>query len=268
MRVTTSNKRSCFLLLGCLALVWSLALPPSAPAQENADAAPLRVGLSTRYPPVAFEKDGGLAGLEVDFARGIGQELGKPVQFESMEFDDLIPALEAGKIDVIMSGMSITAKRGQSIAFAEPYLRVGQMALVRSDDFSRFAAPGSIDVDGARIGFVEGTTGARYVAGHTTKATRVAVDSAEQGVQALRDQKIDVFIHDAPTVWRVSLNPNERQLLALYQPLTEEYLAWAVRKDDPALKGALDGVVKKWKTDGRIDATVNRWIPVRVEVKQ
>lgn len=248
-------------------LVTAVGVPDLAKAGENLDATPLRVGISTRYPPVAFRRDGQLAGLEVDLARGVGEELGKPVRFEVLAFDDLIPALEAGKIDVIMSGMSITAARARRVAFVEPYLRVGQMALVRADDFSRFVEPGSLDSAGVRIGFVEGTTGAHYVAASTKKATKVPVKGAEEGVAALRAGRIDVLIHDAPTIWRISLDPKEREILALYEPLTEEYLAWAVRKDDENLKQALDGVVKRWKETGRLDAAVKRWIPVRVEIE-
>ncbi len=265
MRMTSRSERTGLFIALCLL---GSAAAPWATAQENADATPLRVGLSTRYPPVAFQKDGQLGGLEVDLARSVGADLGKPIKFEVMEFDDLIPALQAGKIDVIMSGMSVTKKRSQSVAFVEPYMRVGQMALVRADDFSRFVDPGSLNASGAKIAFVEGTTGAAYVAASLPKATKVAVDSSDAGVKALRTSSADVFIHDAPTIWRVSLDPKERELLALYEPLTEEYLAWGVAKDDTNLKGALDGFVKRWKDDGRMDSTVNRWIPVRVEIKQ
>jgi len=236
-------------------------------AQEDSDASPLRVGVSTRYPPVAFQKDGQLDGLEVDLARAVGEGIGKPIKFEVMEFDDLIPALQAGKIDVIMSGMSVTAAREQKVAFAEPYMRVGQMALIRADDFSKFVDPDGLNASGTKVGFVEGTTGARYVAASLPKPTKVAFEGADEGVAALRAGSIDVLIHDAPTIWRVSLDPKERELLALYEPRTEEYLAWGVAKNNTNLKAALDGFVRQWKDDGRMDAAVNRWIPVRVEIK-
>lgn len=252
--------------LAALALLATFG-SPSAAAETTGGSGALRVGLSTRYPPVAFTKDGELAGLEVDLARAAGEHIGKPVHFEVLEFDELIPALRSKKIDVIMSGMSVTEKRKEQIAFTEPYLRVGQMALVRADDFSRFVAPEGLNQSGVRVGFVDGTTSARYVAASLPRATRVPVAGADEGVEALRGGAIDVLIHDAPTVWRVSLDPNERELLALYEPLTEEYLAWGVRKDDENLKGALDGFITQWKDDGRMDSVVNRWIPVRVEIK-
>lgn len=259
--MTTILTRLCltFCLLGS-------TIASEAIAQNDPDTPPLRVGLSTRYRPIAFSESEQLAGLEVDFAHAVGNEIKKPVEFKVMEFDALIPALKANEIDVIMSGMSITKTRSGQIDFAEPYMRVGQMALVRADDFSKFAAPGSLNSSGTKVGFVEGTTGARYVAASLTKPTKVAVPGADEGVAALRDGSIDVLIHDAPTIWRVSLDPKERQLLALYEPLTEEYLAWGVRKDDTSLKAVLDAFVKRWKDEGRLDAATNRWLPIRVEI--
>lgn len=242
-------------------------LATATPAQENPDAAPLRVGLSTRYPPIAFGSEGNLQGLEVDLARAFGQEIRKPIEFKVLEFDALIPALQQNDIDVIMSGMSITDARKKKIAFATPYMRVGQMALVRADDFSKFVDPGALNSSGTKVGFVEGTTGARYVAANLTKPTKVAVEGSDEGVAALRTGSIDVFIHDAPTIWRISLDPKERELLALYEPLTEEYLAWGVRKDDADLKAALDAFANQWKDDGRMTALTTRWIPLRVELK-
>ncbi len=266
MRIAMNDQRAGLLAAVCLL---GMTIAPGAIAQgnPNPDATALRVGLSTRYPPIAFQKDGELAGLEVDLARGVSTEIGKPITFEVMEFDELIPALEAGKIDVIMSGMSVTQKRSQRVAFVEPYMRVGQMALIRAGDFSRFVDKGALNVSDAKVGFVQGTTGARYVAAALPSASKVAVGTSEEGVKALRTKSVDVFIHDAPTVWRVSLDPKETELLALYEPLTEEYLAWAVRKDDTNLKGALDAVVKRWKDNRNMDSTVNRWIPIRVEIK-
>ncbi len=253
-------------MLTALALLTTFGSPAGAEEAAGGGSA-LRVGLSTRYPPVAFTKDGELAGLEVDLARAAGEHIGKPIHFEVLEFDELIPALRSKKIDVIMSGMSVTEQRKEKVAFTEPYLRVGQMALVRADDFSRFVAPDGLNQSGVRVGFVGGTTSARYVAASLPRVTRVPVAGADEGVEALREGAIDALIHDAPTIWRVSLDPNERELLALYEPLTEEYLAWGVRKDDPNLKGALDAFINQWKGDGRMDAVVNRWIPVRVEIK-
>ncbi|HTO56355.1 MAG TPA: transporter substrate-binding domain-containing protein, partial [Pseudomonadales bacterium] len=70
---------------------------------------------------------------------------------------------------------------------------------------------------------------------------------------------------DAPTIWRISggLENHDPDLRGLYRPLTEERLAWAVRKDDEALRERLNQTLLRWQEDGQAEAVLDRWIPVR-----
>jgi polar amino acid transport system substrate-binding protein len=92
-------------------------------------------------------------------------------------------------------------------------------------------------------------------------------NSPDTGVAALRAGLITAFIHDAPTVWRVAGSPTERELMGLYQPLTEEYLAWAVRKDDSRLHDALNAQLSVLRANGDLQRVLDRWITVRVKVR-
>ena len=84
----------------------------------------------------------------------------------------------------------------------------------------------------------------------------------------MRARRIDVFIHDAPPMWRIGAGIDERELMGLYSPLTDEALAWAVRKNDPELVQSLNEMIAAWRETGQLDRVLNRWIPVRVEVKR
>ena len=76
---------------------------------------PLRVGVSPDYPPVIFEHEGEIVGIEADLARRLGQTMKRRIEFVRIPFPDLIDALEANEIDVIMSGLSITPERELSL---------------------------------------------------------------------------------------------------------------------------------------------------------
>ena len=115
----------------------------AAPGAQAADA-PLRVGIAPIYPPLAFKKGGELTGIEPEFARRLGERLGRPVTFTELSWDDLLVALRDGRVDVVMSGMSVTAARKRKARFIEPYLEVGQMALIRNDDFGRLSERGAL----------------------------------------------------------------------------------------------------------------------------
>ena len=108
------------------------------------------------------------------------------------------------------------------------------------------------------------TTGADYVARSLPRSEAFGFDSPDDGVRSLRAKRIDFFIHDAPTIWRIALAPDEDDLIGLFKPLTEEALAWAVARDDATLKAQLDGVIESWSNSNRVKAIVNKWIPVRV----
>lgn len=227
--------------------------------------APLRIGTSADYPPLTFTEDGEPRGVEVEFAQRLGQELGRPIELVQLPFDELIPALGGRRIEVIMSGMSITPERRSSVRFCVPYQRVGQMALIRAADYDRLSPPGAMEQPRSRVGFVRATTGERFARSALPKAFLVGYNAIEPGVAALRAGQIDYFLHDAPTIWRIvgGIDSEERELTGLYRPLTEEQLAWAVRRGDDELGARLDAIVERWKREGFVDETLSRWIPVR-----
>jgi len=96
------------------------------------------------------------------------------------------------------------------------------------------------------------------------RAKPVPQPTVEDSVAALRQRVIDIFIHDAPTVWRIGGNPAEKELIGLYWPLSEESLAWAVRKSDVPLQFALSRQVKEWKRSGRLQLLMSHWIILRI----
>lgn len=242
-----------------------------------ADAAPraparLRVGIATDYPPVAFKENGEFKGIEADFAHQLTSDYGVQIDFVETKWDDLIPALKEGKIDVIMSGMSETFDRKAQVDFCAPYKQVGQMALIRKVDVTRLSGSSALEAEGMRVGVEKLTTGEMYARQNLRQAKITAFGSSDVGIAALRKGEIDFFIHDAPTVWRTVGRPaaEDPDLTGLYRQLTEEQLAWAVKKGDGASKEFLDSALAHWKENGTLQSTLDRWIPVQkvtVEVK-
>ena len=121
------------------AFALSLAILISAGCQSapttSGDAATgakvLRVGVTSSLAPMAFKQGGELGGLEVEAARELGKQLGRPVEFIEVKWEDQIPALLAGRTDIVMSSMTSTPERRLRVAFSNPYLRVGQMMLIK-----------------------------------------------------------------------------------------------------------------------------------------
>lgn len=231
--------------------------------------AEVRVGIASNYPPLAFRREGRLAGIEVDFAERLAKDLGIKVTLVETPWERLIPALRAREIDVIMSGMSVTQDRKRLVSFTHSYLRVGQMALIRRADDKRLRDPAAMDQPTSRVGFVSASTGEAFARAQLRRAELRGFPSTDDGVAALRAGTIDYFINDAPAVWRVAggfLSP-ERELRGLYTPLTQEHLAWAVRQDDEALRERLNATLRAWEEDGTLDDVLDDWIRVRVQAR-
>src|SRR5206468_10265090 len=98
-------------------------------ADEKPGSPALKVGITPEYPPLVFRQPDSTNGLEIELAKALGKELGRPIQFVVLEWEDQIPALLDRQTDIIMSGMSITKTRQLRVAFSKPYLQSELRAL-------------------------------------------------------------------------------------------------------------------------------------------
>ena len=239
---------------GCLLALAALC-PPSVLAQSA-----LRVGITPNAPPMIFKEEGKIAGMEADFAQALGAALGRPVKFVEVRWDDQIPALLDDKTDIIMSSMSITRARQFRIAFSKPYLQIGQMALVRRDDAYRYALGFPFQLQGI-IGVKKGTTGDFLAQTEFPKTKRKEFKSGEEGARALTKKKIDLYLGDSPMIWWLASVNEENGLTAVPILLSEENLAWGMRKADPQLIEAVNQTLDQMAKDGRSTRIIKKWLP-------
>ena len=254
--ISNLSLRPIKLLVLALGLVFSL----------TSLAEPLVVGVNPEYRPMVFKENGELNGIEPMMALEVGKLLGRTIEFKEMQWAQLIPALESGEIDVIMSGMSVTELRKQQVDFTRPYLEIGQMAIIRMQDIGSLSLPGAMARPGMKIGVEPATTGEAYARGFN-EATIKLYDNPELAFAALRRGDINFYVHDAPTSWKIAQSSDYGDLMPLYRPLTKEQLAWAVKKDNQKLLDELNQALGQLITNGSAGLIQNHWIPVKVEVK-
>ncbi|WP_136810297.1 substrate-binding periplasmic protein [Desulfosediminicola flagellatus] len=222
----------------------------------------LRVGVSTNAPPLAYKQGDTLTGLEIDFAGQLGAFLDKDIHFVELKWDDQIAALENGNIDIIMSGMTITSSRSYRVAFSKPYLRSGQVFLVRLDDAKKYS-DGIYSIMGSNpvIGTISGTVGDYYISKTVAKADIKNFSTSTKAVNALLEGQIDVFVHDAPIICHFAAINEANKLVPILKMGTEEYLAWAVSKDDTTLLENINRFITTKSQNGQLQATTTKWIP-------
>ncbi len=251
------------LMLACVSSESRVADTP--PADVPGDPNVLRVGVSTNSPPLIYKQGPAIVGLEAELAQKLGSYLGKSVRFVELNWSDQIPALLENRTDIIMSGMSITKMRQVRIAFSKPYFRTGQMVLAHSQSLERipqnyYGIRGMSLI--ARFGVVKDTVGETFVLENFGKAKAIIpFKTAKLAVDGLLKDRIDLLIHDGPMILMLAAENVSKGLTEMPTLLSEEYLAWGMRKNDVELLDAVNGFVDKMQSEGTLDPIIDRWIP-------
>lgn len=225
----------------------------------------LRVGITPNAPPMAFKQQGKLTGLEVEFARGLARFTGKDLKFVELQWEEQIPALLAGKTDIIMSSMTITDARSYQISFCTPYMISGQVSLVRLTDMNKFRN-GFTDLlnPAIRTGSVQGTTGALFIKKNLAtdrKDRYFYYPTPQQGIKALLNKKIDTFIYDLPMNFYFAAHNENNGLAPVSMLLTREQIAWGIRNNEAELQLAANAYLKTIKDNGQLKQMLVKWIP-------
>ena len=229
---------------------------------SSAELKPFRVGVSVDFQPVAYYVSDELQGIEVDFADKIAKRLNRAVEFHIYPLEQLFTALEGHEIDVIMSAVSVTDGRATRVRFTKPYMQIGQMAIVRTEDATEYSKPSALKRAGLKVGLHRGTTGETFVRTKMNDPDVYAYASVEQGLEALRISKVDLFIHDSITSWQLSRSFVNDNLLSLNRYLTKESVAWAVHSENVELQTTLNRLLDDMIAQGEVKEVLSRWLPI------
>lgn len=220
----------------------------------------LRVGVSPELPPMIFKQGKELVGVEADLARALGQQLGRSIQFIELPWPELIDNLLADRVDIIMSSVSVTPARQARVQFSKPYLRVSQMALIRTEDKYRNLNFGNGIVN-QTLGARKATTSDFMLQQEYPRAKRKYFNNGDEAARALIKKKIDLFFSDSPLTWYLAGKYEAEGLTAAPMLFSEELLAWAMRPTDAELIAAVNKAVDEMKAKGQMSVILRRWIP-------
>lgn len=252
-------------IIGILSLLLASCVPTdSGPRTVHIAANPgiLRVGITANAPPLIQLQNNKVTGLEAELARKLGQFTGREVKFIHLKWKDQIPALENNQIDIIMSAMSMTQSREYRIAFANPYLRSGQILLVRLAEKAKFVSGiYSLMNSSHIIGTVTNTTGDLFITKSINGATVKSYLTSSEAVKALINKEIDALVYDAPMVCHYAAVNENNKLAPILTLATEEYYSWALRKDDTELLNQANAFLKEIQDQQELPRMIRKWIP-------
>ncbi|MGE4179500.1 MAG: substrate-binding periplasmic protein [Limisphaerales bacterium] len=262
MRIARSILGGFRVIVGfCIGIFAILGCPVAGTVHAADAAAPLKVGVSPVFPPMVFKRGRDLVGVEIDLARALGAHLQRPIQIVEVPWKDQIGALNEGRTDIIMSSMSVTPARGFVVAFTQPYLVVGQMALVRRTDKALYALGFPLPPPG-KVGVLKATTGEFLVQRDFIGASIQSFTESASAAKALMRERIDLFVSDSTLVWHLAGVHSGDGLTVVPIALSEEQLAWAVRKEDETLRTAANEYLDQSTKDGSLQKVLRRWMAV------
>ena len=224
----------------------------------------LLIGTSGNQPPLnATTKDGRIVGLEVDLARAMASAMDVKLRIITMPFSELLAAVQSGKVDVVLSGMTMTPQRNLKVAFVGPYFVSGKSLLSKLETMSSVADASEINSADMRLAALKGSTSQYFVERIIPKATLTLTQDYDQAVQLVRQGKIDALIADYPFCAISVFRYPEDHLVTLKTPFTFEPLGIALPAGDPLLvnwvenfltmiegTGVLFEITTKWFEDG------------------
>jgi len=219
----------------------------------------LKVGMELAYPPFEMsEKDGTPSGVSVDFAKALGDSLGREVIIENIAWDGLIPSLKTGKIDLIISSMTITDERKKTIDFSVPYAQSSLAILANKN--SEIKSIKDLNVEGKTVAVKKGSTGHIYAKDHLQNANVLVFDKEAACVLEVVQGKADGFIYDQLTIYK-NYAKNMDTTVPLLQSFQDDYEYWgvAIKKENP-LKEEVDAFIKKAKEDGTFETFANKYL--------
>ena len=208
----------------------------------------LIVGMEMSFPPFEMlDSSGQPAGVSVEMAKAMGQSLNRPIRFENIPFDGLIPSLKTGKIDVIISSLTMTEDRKKSIDFSDPYLKMGLAILANKN--SDIQSIQDVDKPGRNVAVKKGTTANIYAMQHFKNAKVLVFNDESACAIEVGQGKADCFIYAQISVFQ-TWKRHEDRTRAILQPFEQEEWAMGIRKGNDDLRKQIDDFIQHFKESG------------------
>ncbi len=212
----------------------------------------LVVAMELAYPPFETKDESGDPyGISVDLAMALGEYLDKEIVIENTAWDGLIPSLQTGKADVVISSMTITEERGELVNFSDPYANSLLGLLVNSG--ANISSVEDLNQPGKKVAVKTGSTGHTYAENNLDKAELIVLADESACVTEVSQGKADGFIYDQLTIYRNN-QENLETTEAIFIPFQDvEKWGIAVNKEDTELLEEINAFIKEYNEDGGFD---------------
>ena len=227
------------------------ACADSSSSSDSKSGGSIKFGTNAEFPPFEYVVSKGVIGefdgIDMAIAKQIGEDNNKEAKIENMEFDSLLVALDNGKIDAAIAGMTVTDERKEKVDFSEPYYNAKQVMIVKEDSNIAKAS----DMSDKKIVVIQGYTGETCV-----KKLGFSYQSFKKGTEAIMELvngKCDVVVIDSATADKYVKDNKGLKVVEDNKEFENEEYAIAVKKGNKELLDQINKTIKKMKEDGKIN---------------
>jgi polar amino acid transport system substrate-binding protein len=219
----------------------------------------LRVGMTGEQPPLNMTAKGGeLVGMEVAVARVLASSIGVQAELVRIPFPRLLDALEAGEVDLVMSGMTITAQRNLRVAFVGPYYVSGKSLLSKSTETLK-ADLDALNQPSVRLTALATSTSEAWVKRALPQATLMPTQSLDEGIQLVITDQVDALVADQETCYFAMARHRDAGLGTRTQAFTIEPIGIALPPDDPQLTNLITNYLGALEQQGALRRARDHW---------
>jgi polar amino acid transport system substrate-binding protein len=229
----------------------------------------LKFGTAATTEPMSFvDGSRNVVGFDVEFASYIAQKLGKKIEVVNMDFGALLPALMAGKVDIVGAGLSITEERAKSVLFSKSYYPSGLAAAVKASGKAIAVVKSTImtkadDIADKKIGVLLGSVYDGYSSKTYPNAKILQYQNIADLLVALQTSKVDGLFHDQSAVPDLLKSNPDFGILAkdiFFVPIGAGF-----NSDNDALREQFNVFLKEIKSNGIYNDMIDRWMTRAVD---
>ena len=216
------------------------------------------VGTDATYAPMeSIDEQGNFLGMDIDIAKQIAADFGVEVKFVNIIWEEIFDAVREGEVDVIISSITITPERAETMSFSDPYFNAGQVIVIRTE--KKEIIKGTEDFWGHSLGVQIETTSEVEAKKYASDPSLVrSYENYDLAKEDLMKGEIDVIIIDYPAA--VGMVAGEEGLQIVGEPFTQEFYGAAVQKDQKALLSQINKTIRRLKQEGELNRLEEKWL--------
>ena len=220
----------------------------------------LILGTSGNMPTMSQADDQGrVSGFDIDIARLMADSMGVKLDTRVMPFNELLPALQAGEVDVVISNMTMTLKRNLRVAFVGPYMTSGKCFVTKDEALAKAQESQNLNAPETRLAVLKGSTSEDFARELFSQATIITVGDYIEAAKMVKNDKAGGLLTDYPICLAVLKANPDAGFRSLFSLLTYEPIGIALPANDAQFINWTENFVKRLEGTETLEGLGRRW---------